>query len=392
MNKNQRYRRIVLLGLIVLAAGALAWILLSPKPVPVELSTVTRGPLVVSIDHQGMVRVVDRYVIATPVAARVQRIDLRPGDKVAQGDILAWLLPLPRDAKEAQQVRAQRDAAYSRASAAQLESQQAQTNLALASRERARIVQLFDQQFLSRQAADRAMTGEQAARDQAAAAQARHQATLAELRSARAAVDALGHSTQQTLQLRAPVAGQVLNVTQQSERTLAAGSPLLTLGDPARFEVVIDVLSSDAVKLRPGMQILLDDWGGKSALQARVRMVEPVAFTKISALGVEEQRVNVVADPVGSLAELADGYRVEARIVIWQQDAVLKIPGSSVFRIGERWHVFIVEQDRAHLRAVQIGQRNRDDVQILSGLDTGMQVVTFPGNQLSEGVKIKAMQ
>ena len=137
----------MLLGLIVLAAGALAWILLSPKPVPVELSTVTRGPLVVSIDHQGMVRVVDRYVIATPVAARVQRIDLRPGDKVAQGDILAWLLPLPRDAKEAQQVRAQRDAAYSRASAAQLESQQAQTNLALASRERARIVQLFDQQF-----------------------------------------------------------------------------------------------------------------------------------------------------------------------------------------------------------------------------------------------------
>ena len=236
------------------------------------------------------------------------------------------------------------------------------------------------------------MTGEQAARDQAAAAQARHQATLAELRSARAAVDALGHSTQQTLQLRAPVAGQVLNVTQQSERTLAAGSPLLTLGDPARFEVVIDVLSSDAVKLRPGMQILLDEWGGKSALQARVRMVEPVAFTKISALGVEEQRVNVVADPVGSLAELADGYRVEARIVIWQQDAVLKIPGSSVFRIGERWHVFIVEQDRAHLRAVQIGQRNRDDVQILSGLDAGMQVVTFPGNQLSEGVKIKAMQ
>jgi HlyD family secretion protein len=360
--------------------------------VPVELSTVTRGPLVVSIDHQGMVRVVDRYVIATPVAARVQRIDLRPGDKVAQGDILAWLLPLPRDAKEAQQVRAQRDAAYSRASAAQLESQRAQTNLALASRERARIVQLFDQQFLSRQAADRAMTSEQAAHDQAAAAQARHQAALAELRSARAAVDALGQSAQQTLQLRAPVAGQVLSVTQQSERTLAAGSPLLTLGDPARFEVVIDVLSSDAVKLRPGMQILLDDWGGKSALQARLRIVEPVAFTKISALGVEEQRVNVVADPVGSLAELADGYRVEARIVIWQQDAVLKIPGSSIFRIGEGWHVFIVEQDRAHLRTIQIGQRNRDDVQILSGLDAGMQVVTFPGNQLSEGIKIKAMQ
>jgi HlyD family secretion protein len=236
------------------------------------------------------------------------------------------------------------------------------------------------------------MTSEQAAHDQAAAAQARHQAALAELRSARAAVDALGQSAQQTLQLRAPVAGQVLSVTQQSERTLAAGSPLLTLGDPARFEVVIDVLSSDAVKLRPGMQILLDDWGGKSALQARLRIVEPVAFTKISALGVEEQRVNVVADPVGSLAELADGYRVEARIVIWQQDAVLKIPGSSIFRIGEGWHVFIVEQDRAHLRTIQIGQRNRDDVQILSGLDAGMQVVTFPGNQLSEGIKIKAMQ
>lgn len=121
-------------------------------------------------------------------------------------------------------------------------------------------------------------------------------------------------------------------------------------------------------------------------------MVEPVALTKISALGVEEQRFNVVADPVGALAELADGYRIEARIVIWQQDAVLKIPGSSVSRIGESWQVFIAEQGRAHLRAVQIGQRNRDDVQILSGLDAGIQVVTFPGNQLSEGIKIKTMQ
>lgn len=255
---------------MVLTAGALGWILLSLKPVPVELSTVTRGPLVVSIDHQGMVRMVDRYVIATPVAALVQRIDLRPGDKVARGYILTLLLPLPWDAKEAQQVRAQRDAARSSASAAQLESQQAHTNLALARRERVRIVELFDQQFLSRQAANRAMTSEQATRDQAAAAQARHQAALAELRSARAVVDTLGQSAQQKLQLRASVAGQVLSMTQQSERTLAAGTPLLILGDPARFEVVIDVLSSDAVKLRPGIQILLDKWGGKSALQARV--------------------------------------------------------------------------------------------------------------------------
>ena len=188
----------------------------------------------------------------------------------------------------------------------------------------------------------------------------------------------------------APASGRVLSINQQSERTIAAGLPLVTIGDPTQVEAVVDVLSTDAVKIRPGMRMLLRDWGGDTPLEARVRLVEPVAFTKISALGIEEQRVNVIADPVDPLWPLGDGYRIQARIVLWQQDAVLKLPGSSVFRVGNEWHIFVAENDHARERTVVIGQRNRDHVQIMSGLREGEQVIRFPSRQVSDGARIIA--
>ena len=184
--------------------------------------------------------------------------------------------------------------------------------------------------------------------------------------------------------------GRVLSVTQQSERTIAAGLPLMTIGDPSQMEAVVDVLSVDAVKIQPGMRMLLRDWGGDTPLEARVRLVEPVAFTKISALGIEEQRVNVIADPVGSRWPLGDGYRIQASIVLWQQDGVLKLPGSSVFRVGNEWRVFVAENKRAKERTVIIGQRNRDDVQIISGLREGEQVIQFPSRQVRDCARILA--
>jgi HlyD family secretion protein len=175
---------------------------------------------------------------------------------------------------------------------------------------------------------------------------------------------------------------------EKSERVVTAGAPLLTVGDPALLEVVVDVLSTDAVKIKPGMPVWLEDWGGERSLRAQVRTVEPSAFTKISALGVEEQRVNVVAGFVDSPNPLGDGYRVEVRIVVWERDAVLKIPTSALFRRGQQWSVFTVENGKAWLRMVEVGQRNALEAEILSGLSAGDEIIRHPSSQLEGGVRV----
>lgn len=342
----------------------------------------------VSIDNLGMVRMQDHYVIASPVAANMQRMPLRVGDWVRQGDIVAILLPVPVDIQSRRQIRASLHAANAHVTEMRLQRRQAEADLQFATRERIRISRLVEEKFLSVQAEDKAATTEATALAVAQAARAREQAATAEAQSARAADEAVHLAARQTIAIRAPVAGKIINVQQQSERALSAGTPLVTIGDPARFEVVVDVLSADAVKVKPGMTVLLQEWGGSVALRAQVRLIEPVAFTKISALGIEEQRVNVIADPIDNLQNLGDGYRVEARIIIWSSERVLKIPGSSVFRAGDKWHVFVIENNRARSRVVQIGWRNRDEVQIISGIDAGAEVVKFPGNQLRDGDRV----
>jgi HlyD family secretion protein len=179
-------------------------------------------------------------------------------------------------------------------------------------------------------------------------------------------------------------------VLERSERTVAAGTQVMVICDPSRFEIVADVLSSDAVKIKPGAPARLVAWGGDKELEARVRVVEPYAFTKVSALGIEEKRVNVVMDPVDSLGPLGDGYRVEARVVIWAEPDVLQVPAAAVFRSGTGWAVFVVRDGRAHRRAVRIGQRNPFAVQILEGLSPGDRVVKYPGNQIEDGSRVRA--
>ncbi len=372
----------------ILMAVIFIWLLLSPKPLKLELATANVGSMMVSIDNLGMVRMRDHYVIASPVAASMQRMPLRVGDQVRQGDVVAYLLPLPVDIQSRQQIRARLNAAFAHVTEMRLQQKQAQAEFQMATRERLRISRLVQEKFLSHQAEDKAITAEETARAVAQAARAREQAATAEAESARAADEAIHLSPHQTITLRAPVSGKIISVQQQSERTLAAGTQLVTIGDPTSFEVVVDVLSTDAVKAKPGMTVLLQDWGGSVVLRAQVRLIEPVAFTKISALGIEEQRVNVIADPIDDLQSLGDGYRVEARIIIWSSEQTLKIPGSSVFRVGDKWHVFVVENNHARSQPVQIGWRNRDEVQIISGLEAGNQVVNFPGNLLRDGDRV----
>jgi HlyD family secretion protein len=193
------------------------------------------------------------------------------------------------------------------------------------------------------------------------------------------------------IEVRSPVAGSVLRVYEESERIVAAGTPLLEVGDPRDVEIVVDVLSADAVKIRPGAPVEIEDWGGERPLEGRVRLVEPSGFTKVSALGVEEQRVNVVADFVDGAGALGDGYRVEARVVVWEAPDVLRVPGSALFRKGEAWHVFVVEGHAARLRAVEVGHRGSFEAELLGGLEPGERVVLHPSDRVQDGVRVREL-
>ena len=391
MNSNIANKRTILLAGIslLLILSLLTW-LLAPAPLQLQLMHVGKGPMIVSIDNEGIVRVRDAYVVASPVAATAERITLRTGDQVLRGEVVAWLSPLSVDLQAKEQTLARMKAAEARWTEAAFHQNDAEMNHQLARHELERHQALVRDQFISPQALEQLIVRENAARAAALAAQARTKAALAVVAEARAAVNTVVRAPERRLPVRAPASGRVLAISQQSERTIAAGLPLMTIGDPLHMEAVVDVLSVDAVKIKPGMRMLLKDWGGDAPLEARVRLIEPVAFTKISALGIEEQRVNVIADPIGRPWPLGDGYRIQASILLWQQDAVLKLPGSSVFRVADEWRVFVVENGRARERTVTLGQRNRDEMQIIAGLREGEQVIRFPSRQVSEGVRVRS--
>ncbi len=391
MNSNIANKRTILLAGIslLLILSLLTW-LLAPAPLQLQLMHVGKGPMIVSIDNEGIVRVRDAYVVASPVAATAERITLRTGDQVLRGEVVAWLSPLSVDLQAKEQTLARMKAAEARRTEAAFHQNDAEMNHQLARHELERHQALVRDQFISPQALEQMIVRENAARAAALAAQARTKAALAVVAEARAAVNTVVRAPERRLPVRAPASGRVLAISQQSERTIAAGLPLMTIGDPLHMEAVVDVLSVDAVKIKPGMRMLLKDWGGDAPLEARVRLIEPVAFTKISALGIEEQRVNVIADPIGRPWPLGDGYRIQASILLWQQDAVLKLPGSSVFRVADEWRVFVVENGRARERTVTLGQRNRDEMQIIAGLREGEQVIRFPSRQVSEGVRVRS--
>lgn len=342
-----------------------------------------------SVDNGGIVRVRDGFIVTSPIAAKIERITLRTGDTVARGDVVAWLLPLSVDLQAKDQTLVRLQAAQARWSEATLQQREAEIIHELAKHELERQKVLIRDQFISPQALDQVVARESTTRAGVSTAQDRTNAAQAAITEVRAALNTFTRAEEGKLPVLAPASGRVLSINQQSEHTIAAGLPLMTIGDPTHVEAVVDVLPIDAVKIRPGMRMLLRDWGGDTPLEASVRLVETAAFTKISALGIEEQRVRVIADPVGSPWPLSDGYRIRARIVLWQQDAALKLPGSSIFRVGNEWHIFVVENERARERTVVIGQHNRDDAQIISGLREGEQVIRFPSRQVSDGARIK---
>jgi HlyD family secretion protein len=385
----------MIIVLSLLATALVAWLLLAPAPLRTELAPLTVGPMQVSVDNQGQVRIHDKYVLTAPVAGRIARSALDDGDPVSKGGGLATLYPLPMDPRQRDQAEARLASAQALALEAGLRVRRAASDLQLASNERARIERLVTAHYVSAQAMDKAQAAEAAARAEADAARAREQAARSDVRAAAAALiaaDSAAGGDQRPLTLTSPVSGYVLKVHEKSERTVAAGTPLVSVGDPADYEIVVDVLSTDAVKIRSGQTMWLDDWGGGASLRAAVRLVEPVAFTKVSALGVEEQRVNVIAAPVDKLGPLGDGYRVEARVVIWEGQQVATVPGSSLFRVGTDWHAFVIEGGRIRERTVGIGQRNQERAEVLTGLAKDAQVVRFPGNQMKDGMRVEPLR
>jgi HlyD family secretion protein len=379
-------------ALAVLAVLILVVLALRPEPQAVETAAVRSGGIQVTIDEDGETRARDRYVIAAPVAGRVARIALRDGDAVSASQLVAELRPLPLSAREREEQLARIAAAEAALREADARAHRARADNVQKRRERARADNLVKQKFVSPQVAEQAWVAESTASNELHAAEARLRAAEADLRAARAALLAIdAGSAGAAIELRAPVAGRVLRIPERSERVVAAGEPLMTLGDPGGLEVVVDVLSQDAVRIRPGMPVLIEGWGGDRVLQGRVRLVEPFAFTKVSALGVEEQRVNVVADILDAPPALGDAYRIEARFVVAAADRVLMVPASALFRDGERWGVFVVEGNAARLRPVEIGLRNALEAEIRSGLGEGETVVRHPANTLSDGARVRVL-
>jgi HlyD family secretion protein len=308
--------------------------------------------------------------------------------------------PLPLDRRAHAEATARLAAAEAQQRAADAQVEEAHAALEQAQRTGARARHLGKAGTIAAEERELAELAETAREKELDAATFAARAAAFNVEAARAALLAPGGETHQEfvgaceaqdgacIELRSPVTGQVLRIPEKSERVVAAGTPLLELGDAGSLEVVVDVLSADAVKVKPGALMLLDDWGGDAPLQARVRLVEPSAFVKLSALGVEEQRVNVVGDFVAPSVPLADGYRVEARIVVWERDDVMKVPSSALFRRAGEWNVFVVEGGRARRRAVRIGQRGTTEVEVLGGIDDDAQVVLHPSDQVDEGVRI----
>jgi HlyD family secretion protein len=369
-----------------LAAAAFLVYALRPAVVPVEVTAVTRGPLRVTIDEEGRTRVRDHYLVVAPVAGRVARITLDEGSSVTRGQIVARLSAAPLDPRSREEAAARLRSSEDAERAALASVSQARAALDQAERNRARAESLFAKHLLSTEQREVTALAETTALRQVEAVDFRTQAAAHEVEVARAALTAGAGAV---VPLRSPVRGRVLRIPEKSERVVAAGTPLVELGDPNRLEIVVDLLSEDAARVKPGDRVLIEGWGGDRTLEAHVRRVEPSGFTKVSALGVEEQRVNVVADLDDTPPQLGDGYRVEARVVLWEGDAV-KVPASALYQDGDQWRAFVVESGRARSRAVTVGHRNPDEAEVLGGLSVGDRVIRQPTDKISDGARVTA--
>ena len=371
-----------------------------PRPILVDTVVARRAPLTVTIEDEGKTRIIDHYVLSAPVDGYSRRIDLNVGDPVDMGQDIISLEPLrsnvldPRSRAEAQ---ARVSASSAALNAAEREARAAEADAQYAADEATRLKSLFDTGAIP---LDRLQQSEaDARRTRARLESARFSAQVSEFEKVSAEA-ALKYSAAQangeqmeSVYIRAPVSGRVLMIHHESEGVVYKGEPLIDIGDPLSLEVVVEVLSRDAVRISLGTRVVLSRWGGEDTLEGVVRTIEPVGFTKISALGVEEQRVYVIVDittPKDRWMRLGDGYRVETAFVLWEEENILQIPSSALFRNGDNWAIFVVVDDTAELRQVEPGQRSGISTEILTGIIESDIVINHPGDNLDEGSRVRS--
>jgi HlyD family secretion protein len=387
---NWRFLAVVAVVLVIL--GTALW----PESVEVDIGRVERGPLQVTIDEEGETRVRERFVISAPVWGRLQRIELEPGDAVVRGQtVLARLTPAQPtllDTRTQAELSAAVEAA--RASVGQTRAERERASAAV---ERARSLLrrqqgLAEAGAISRDELEATQTGVRTAEEALRAADFSINRAEFDLQMARARLQPSGSSAGgRTIDIVSPIDGVVLRRVRESESVVQAGDALLEVGDASRLEVVADLLSTDAVRVAENARVLIEQWGGGHTLEGRVRRVEPSGFMKISALGVEEQRVNVVIDFVDletAARALGDGYRVEVRVVTWEGSDVVTVPTSALFRRGTGWAVFVVDNGRARTQIVDIGERNAVEARVIQGLEPGQPVVLHPPDNLVDSVRV----
>ena len=383
----------------VVVAGVLAWAF-APQPVAVDTAVVTRGAFRKTVDEDGKTRVRDRYVVSAPLAGRLLRVELKAGAPVTRGTLLATLMPSAPallDARTERELQERVGAAEAEELRAKANIERARVALALARSELERATNLATQGFTSKQSLERGQREVELKTRELDAAQFEAEAAAHHLATARAALlrlrqDADGKRAGQQWPILSPVAGRVLRVLQESEAVVPVGAPLIEIGDPRNLEVVVDVLTSDTGGIVAGAPVELDLGGGAPPLGGHVRLVEPGAFTKVSALGVEEQRVNVVIDfdaAPADLPNLGDAYRVDARILVDARSDAVIVPTAALFRSEGGWAVFVVADGRAQVRKVEIGPRSGLAAVVERGLDPGTRVIVYPGDSVRDGVGVR---
>jgi HlyD family secretion protein len=387
-------------ALLALVVGIALMVAFAPRRVMVDLITVERGPMVVTVDEEGETRVHDVFTLSAPVAGRVRRIELHVGDPVvADETVLAEIEPGDPtflDSRSEAQARAAIQAARSARALAAAEVDQAAAEFEFAQLEIARAHQLIAGGSIAGRQVDDAERARKTTGAGLATARAALQMRKFELEQAQAQLVSPTHTRarnreRECVPITAPVSGRVLRITDPSERVVGAGESLMQIGNPADLEIIVDLLSADAVKIEPRQRVIIDDWGGEEPLAGRVRRVEPFGFTKVSALGIEEQRVNVLIDFTSTPEQrqpLGHGYQVEARIVLWEGEDTLSVPLTALFRQGDEWAVFVEQDGHAILRRVEVDHRNGLAAEITSGLEAGERVVVHPSDRVIDGARI----
>lgn len=378
---------------------ALVVVVVRQPAVPVSVHVVSAEPFVESVSEQGRTRLRERFTLSAPIDGYLRRVAVEPGDPVVSGQPLAAIEPLPApalDARARRQAESTLDAAQARYEAAQADRDNLRSDLQLAESELRRQQALHAQQLISDADMDRLTSQRERARSALRAAEASVAARRSERDSAQLMLDVAegvrDPDARRSVALTSPINGQVLQRHRCCEGPVRAGDAVLELGNLDDLEVHVDVLSADAVRIRPGMRVLIDGWGGEQTLEGRVRLIEPAGQTRVSALGVEEQRVAVaiaLRSPREDRDGLGDGFRVDVRIVLWEGEAVLQVPGSALFRRDDAWSVLVVEDGRAKHRLVTPGRRSGLRTQIVDGLTAGEQVITHPDSRLQSGDRVR---